>query len=616
MNTPLVPAGQDAFLHLARHIFPAQAAPPNGMSTGRIHELLARLLSAAARGEGAVSAEGVGLSPGERQALAGLSDLICVEDGLLLLPRYAAQLREMRSFFEARLMQPRAEWDHSSVRTTLDLLLPREVDTHPETGAVRFDSQHQRLAVAALVDARVGVLTGGPGTGKTTTAAALLALRHRLDPQLRAEHVLVAAPTGKAACRIGEAIKKSADHLRNLEPEEKDFLKSIRCVTLHRALEWGPEPPERGGPFRRNAGRKLEARLVLVDEASMVDLSLMHALIRALPEETTLLLLGDSDQLRSVEVGGILAELVARSVKAAVLPAPNLARLAERLGLPAPGVEAVFREGIPSAARTALPPLEGLTVGLKHSRRAMNAPWVLRLAEATRPHSAAGLPEVQAVLNAEAQSTPRSLHWEQSRSARACLLHCKKSWQTWAEKAQFWTRLLAGSPAVLDTEMADGILRELGAFQLLCSTNAQVEEANTFGIRLLYGGKTAAGDQLPHGCPIIVTVNDRSVELSNGDMGIAIGSKPGEPAPVALFPGSDGAPRLLPIAQLPAHKPAFGLTIHKSQGSEWSHIVIQLPEDAGSEILTRNLLYTAVTRSSNRVDLWGPRAVLESVLAR
>jgi exodeoxyribonuclease V alpha subunit len=614
MSTVLGPTGQEAFLPLARRIFPPNASLPQGIRIERLYELLARLLSAAARGEGAISTTTVQLSADERQALPALSDFICLENNLLLLPRYATQLREMRAFFEERLQRPRAFLDHGSVRTHLDLVLPKEVITNPETGDVLFESQHQRLAVAALVDARVGVLTGGPGTGKTTTAAALLALRRRLDPGLTADQVLVAAPTGKAACRIGEAIARSTQHLGGLDEDEKRFLRAIRCVTLHRALEWGPEPPEQGGPFRRNARRKLTAQLVLVDEASMVDLSLMHALIRAMPDDGALLLLGDSDQLRSVEVGGILGELVARSLRQQELPAATRAMLSERLGVPQTEVATIFCEGLPSAGSTALEPLPGLTVGLKYSRRAMHAPWVLRLAESTRPNARTGLPEFIAAIEAEARRSEMPLRWETSRSARACLQHCGGPWQEWFRKAHAWRQLLSLSASDFNSDMAREILRELGAFQLLCSTNAQVDAANAFGKRILCDGKNVPADQLPHGCPVLITVNDRSLELSNGDMGIALGSEAGAPAPVALFPGSDGMPRLLPMAQLPAHQPAFGLTIHKSQGSEWRHVVIQLPEDSESQILTRNLLYTAVTRSSSRVDLWGSRAALESVL--
>jgi exodeoxyribonuclease V alpha subunit len=598
-------------------LFPSTAVAPAGLSAERIRELLARLLSAAAGGEGAIAMETLRLSEGEKRAIGELPRLFAQENGLLLLPRYAHQLREMRVFFEARAGNAPALFEDGSVRAHLDHLLPEETVVEPGTGTVLFNSRHQRLAIAALVDARVGVLTGGPGTGKTTTAAALLALRHRLEPGLNAEQVLVTAPTGKAACRIGEALSRSTQHLRGLDPREKEFLQSIRCLTLHRALEWGPEPPERNGPFRRNAYRRLDARVVLVDEASMVDLSLMYALLRALREDASLLLLGDSDQLKSVEVGGILAELVARSAAGAAtgLPSALHQRLCVRLGLAETAVHAAFREGLPGQSVAAgLAPLPGLTVGLKYSRRAMHAPWVLELAEVTRPEAKSGIQELAAVFEREAQKPVPQLAWRETASARTCLTHCSEHWKKWAVRARDWRRLVSADPRHFEREVAEEALRELGNFQLLCSTNAQVEEANAAGRRVLYGARAVLADQLPHGCPVLITENDRSLELSNGDVGIALAESEGEPAPVALFAGSDGVPRLIPMAQLPPHRAALGLTIHKSQGSEWKHIVIQLPEDGASQVLSRNLLYTAITRSSGRIELFGPRSSLAAVL--
>jgi exodeoxyribonuclease V alpha subunit len=613
------------YLPLARAVYPdesaRQGAPQNGEGTGigiapaRVHELLARLLCAAARGEGAIALSEAALSPREREALERLSELFVLEGRLLLLPRYAAQLEAMRAFFAGRLAQSSSRFEDGAVRAHLDALLPAETIPGAGPGEVLFDSLHQRLAVAALVDARVGVLTGGPGTGKTTTAAALLAVRRRLEPSLSAAGVLVAAPTGKAACRIGEALARATGHLRGLEPEEKTFLRSIRCLTLHRALEWGPEPPEKGGPFRRNRLRQLEARVVLVDEASMVDLSLMHALLEALPQDASLLLLGDSDQLKSVEVGGILAELVMRSALAPKLGGGIAARLSARLGVPPSAVDGAFGEGLPaSVAGNGLTPLAGLTFGLKYSRRAMNAPWILRFAEIARPEASSTVAEIRQFLERE-PGAGEHVRWVEQSASRQCLKHCGEFWKQWRETASSWTRLFSAENGALDVDGANAALQALGGFQLLCSTNEQVNTANAEGVRVLYGARRPADAQLPHGCPILVTANNRALGLSNGDVGIALGRESGGHALVGLFTGSDGSPRVLTLAQLPPHQPAFGLTIHKSQGSEWEQIAIQLPEGAESRLLTRNLLYTAITRSSRRITLFGPEETLSSVLA-
>lgn len=603
---------------LARAACPSLPALSKGISLLRVHEILASLLAAAARGEGCILAQSLKLTPTERKGLEHLHELIALEGNLVLLPRYAHQLQSLRRFFESRATETTERADDSVVRAHLDALLPYETVMDAASGEPIFSSLHQRLTIAALVDAKTGILTGGPGTGKTTTAAALLALKQRITPSLTAERVLVTAPTGKAACRIAEALSRSTLHLKGLSEREKHFLKTIRCVTLHRALEWGPTPPEKGGPFRRNIFRPLDADVVLIDEASMVDLSLMHALIHALPPNATLLLLGDSDQLRSVDVGGILAELVQRASAANLLTSDETMRLARRLDLRESEVKTAFQEGLPPLDATSLepaqPPLSGLVFGLKYSRRAMNAPWVLQFANITRPGSRSSEAEIDELVEREAQKEHPSLRWMIPNNARQCLRHCETHWKKWADRASQWNRLLSNTTTLTSAPEASQALEALGDFQLLCSTNDQVQIANESGRRTLLGEGRYPHDIIPHGCPLLITANNRSLNLSNGDVGIALAATSGQPAIVGLFPGSESEPRLIPLAQLPPHQPAFGITIHKSQGSEWKHIVIQLPDHGDSQILSRNLLYTAVTRSSGKIDLFGHRTTLKSVL--
>lgn len=612
------PSMLESFMPLARAACPSAQFAPLGISLERVQEILASLLAAAAKGEGCVPAQSLKLTPSEIDALARCRELIVLEGHLVLLPRYAHQLQAMRSFFEDRASQTITRADDVQVREQLDALLPAETVTHPESGEIVFSSLHQRLAIAALVDAKIGILTGGPGTGKTTTAAALLALKQRINPSLTADRILVTAPTGKAACRIAEALARSTIHLKELAENEKQFLKTIRCVTLHRALEWGPTPPEKGGPFRRNTFRPLDADVVLVDEASMVDLSLMHALIQALPSHATLLLLGDSDQLRSVDVGGILAELVQRVAGSKRLDANLKHRLAQRLNLTEKEVETAFSEGLPSPESVSFtlahPPLEGIAYGLKYSRRAMNATWILDLANLTRPGAHSTEADIQKLMDREAKKEAPPLRWFSSSESKTCLRHCETQWKAWANRAANWHTLLSNTSTLTCPVEAALALDALGDFQLLCSTNEQVQTANAYGRRVLLGEGRHPYDVIPHGCPLLVTANNRALNLSNGDVGIALSHQAGQPAIVALFPAGETGPRLIPIAQLPPHQPAFGITIHKSQGSEWKHIVIQLPEHGDSQILSRNLLYTAVTRSSAKVELFGQPLTLALVL--
>lgn len=571
----------DAFVPLARLIL---GDGYSGQRRERWTRPLAQLLEAASRGKGQLP-----LSRCDVGADAPAT-FFAIADGMVLLPRHAACWREVRAGIEERWGQPIDRLPDAAVRDALDAILPPFRKTGPDDRII-FDNARQRLAAAAFVDARIGVLTGGPGTGKTTSAATLLAIRKRLDPGLRAADVLLCAPTGKAACRLGESMQKAAVQL-HLDAAGREFLCALVPATLHKALEWTPKPPEQGGPFRRCAVRPLTQRLVLIDEASMVDLDLMTHLLRALPATTALLLLGDSDQLESVETGGILGELVSRGTRggpAAGLQACWQARLGELPGDPAAD------GAMPQDGAGALP---GLVVRLLHSHRAMGSPWILELAAIARPGGSGTVADFLACCRRHAPHI--LLHERRS----GLLAICRTHWQETQQVTDSWSQAdHPGQQALSD------LLRR---FQLLCSDNAQVDRANRLGVALLRADRTEQGGlALPHGCPVLITQNRPALGLSNGDVGIALGPQRGSPAQVVVFPGIASP---IPIAQLPEHQPAFALTIHKSQGSEWRQVAIDLP--AESELLDRNLLYTALTRSSGTLDLSLPgETALATILA-
>ena len=619
LSSPLATLS-DGFEELAQAIWPSvDQNSPMAEHQPHLRSLLAELMRRASTGIGSLPLAEARLSADERIALEGWTDCIVLEGSALVLPRYAQQLREIRSFVEARLRSQGPRLPDAEVARHLGQILPPQRISGTGTGSIQtyFDNAQQRLAIAALVDAPVGILTGGPGTGKTTTAAALLAVRHRIDAGLTPDQILVAAPTGRAASRIGEAIAQSAARLTGLNDEDRAFLKGITTVTLHRALEWGPEPPERGGPYRRNALRPLQVRVMLVDEASMVDLSLMHALIRALPPEASLLLLGDSDQLESVDVGGILSELVQRAGHNRILPEALRDRLAARLGVPSHQVQTDYDQGLPHLpSESPCEALPGLVVGLQHSWRAMNAPWILDLAERVRPGGSQSRNSVEECFDRHASATEPVLTWHRESPDRSRRIFCQERWKSWGELARTWTDLCQNlGPETQSQDPARcEALRHLGRFQLLCSTNHQVDRANQAGTALLWSKGSHPPNELPHGCPVLVLANQRSLGLSNGDIGIALGPIPGGPATLVLFPGADGVPRIIPRVRLPAHQPAFGLTIHKSQGSEWDCVALELPSNAESRLLTRNLLYTGITRSRRILDLFGTPESLDLVL--
>lgn len=565
---------------------PAGAAPAGKLR----HRILAALLMAAASGKEALPVSDFGLSGEELRALQQQQDLLCIEHGRIWLARYAEQARGVRALFEKR-HQAAPPSGITDAAGWVDEILPREILRSPDGEKIIFDNANQRDAVMALSQARVGVLTGGPGTGKTTTAAALLAVYKRMHPALKPDDILVAAPTGKAACRIGESIAGAVSHLKTLQPEESEFLRAIRAKTLHRALDWRPVPAEKGGPFQRNAQRRLECRLVIVDEASMVDLSLMHALVEALPEECPLILLGDADQLESVEAGGVLAELVRRGCRGEAGPGSGEPRV---------------RETPPAPGDSGMAPLPGLAHQLRYSRRAMNAPWILELAGLVRPGTRHTLEQVSRCV----ERHPENLFWHKRTTAGLRDRLLLSRWRQWKAGAEEWT-------SIVGTANADRMrlaLAELSKFQLLCATNAQVDRANAEGVAILCGEQTLLSGSLPHGCPLLIHANAHALGLTNGDVGIALSTEREKPASLAIFPSPAGVPLCIPIAQLPQHGPAFAITIHKSQGSEWSEVAVELPRHGNAELLSKNLLYTAVTRASVRVELIGTEQALRSVL--
>jgi len=572
------------FRPLARH---ALATMADAATTATWEPVLAALLEAAARGVGHLAADEL---LGDRDPTTRPMALIALEDGRLLLPRTAAAWRRIRDGVEARWREPGPGFDDAAVRTALDAILPAE--RIADRNRVVFDTVHQRLAAASLVDARIGVLTGGPGTGKTTTAAALLALRARLDPSLTTADVLVCAPTGKAATRLRLALGAAADRL-GLDERERELLTTLRPATLHRALGWTPQPPERGGPFRHGPHHRLPQRLVLMDEASMADVELTAALVAALRDDAALILLGDRDQLDSVEAGGVLAELVARGGSGELDPVRRT-RLEARVGDDA---ATHWRDALPAAAAPAgAEPLPGLAVGLAWSYRARTAPWILELAEVVRPR---GGGDVTAVTRCCAEHAADEVQWLRDRLGLDAM--CAQAWAALAATAADWRPAAPPEAAALQ--------RALDAFQLLVATNRQVAAANARGRAVLAGDDAASGPLL-HGSPLMVEANDRALDLANGEIGIALGDGPGSVGSVAVVPGQ-AAP--IPLARLPRHRAAFAITVHKSQGSEWRHVAIDLPDHA-EDLLDRHLLYTAVTRSSRRVTLAASETALRRIL--
>lgn len=438
----------------------------------------------------------------------------------------------------------------------------------------------QRIAAAAALWSRLCVISGGPGTGKTTTVVKILALLlEQAGPApLR---IALAAPTGKAAARLGDAIRRAAAGLATAPAVRAAIPDGV--TTIHRLL--GVVPGSTA--FRHHGGNPVPFDLVVVDEASMVALPLMAKLVAALPPEGRLVLLGDRDQLSSVEPGAVLGDMCAGGESAGY--SPDFRSFLERV------------TGTPPAA---LPGGggDGLGDSLVLLRRTYRFAAASAIGCFSRAINAGDAESVQALLEQDGGE----LSWRDLPAPPALA-------------AALEPQLLAGYGAYLAETDPLAALAAFERFRVLCALRqGRYGAAGLNG--LIERALTARGLLAPEGVwyrgrPVLITVNDYALGLFNGDTGIALPAA-GQPDRLAVwFADGRGGVRAVSPLRLPPHETAFAMTVHKSQGSEFDGVLLVLP---GSDcpVLTRELLYTGVTRARQRVELWGERELLFRALAR
>ncbi|RQM54239.1 exodeoxyribonuclease V subunit alpha [Aeromonas caviae] len=437
----------------------------------------------------------------------------------------------------------------------------------------------QKLAAATAAARPFAVISGGPGTGKTTTVAKLLAILVETGLQGgKAPAIRLVAPTGKAAARLTESIGAALQAL-DLPPEWVEAIPT-EAGTLHRLLGVIPGRSQ----FRHHRGNPLHLDLLVVDEASMVDLPMMARLLDALPRHARLILLGDKDQLASVEAGAVLGDICS-FIEQGISPA-QADWLSRQTG---------YRlQGTPSGASVR----DSLCL-LSKSWRFDQHSGIGQLARACNGGDAAA---VEAVWGAGFGDI--RLHPWAGEAYNALIAEGVAGYGSYLKAAR------AG-------EDPAAVFKAFNGFQILCALRD-----GPFGVTglndrlelaLAKAGLIQRDGDWYAGRPVMVVRNDHGVGLYNGDMGLCLPDDTGRLK--VWFEQPDGTLRALLPSRLPPHETVYAMTIHKSQGSEFAHTVLVLP-DSPSPLLTRELVYTGIPRAKARLDLYGDRALLAQAVRK
>lgn len=432
----------------------------------------------------------------------------------------------------------------------------------------------QKAAAAAAVLQKLTVISGGPGTGKTTTVLRILAaLQIMADNSL---NIKMAAPTGKAAARMSESVREQK-HRLDVDEATRAMIPET-ASTLHRLL--GPRPD---GSFRHHAGNPLALDVLVVDEASMIDLALMAQLAEALPPQARLILLGDKDQLDAVDAGTVFSELCS-------LKSPDQAFI--QAIKTASGVTLRAEKAPASAVGNAV-------MNLEHSHRFAAGGGIGKLAQSVNQGDAK---TAMALLQPDDlfAEPETELGWQPD--GKTLLQRCDTGY------GAYWQ-------AVQNHDVAAAFMA-FDRFRVL--TALREGQTGVLGVNQQLEAHWRARKIIPEeglwydGRPVLITQNDYAVQLYNGDIGLTFFDGN---SPRVAFKGENNTLRWFSPARLPAHETALALTVHKSQGSEFDEVVLLLP-DNHHELLSRSLIYTGLTRAKKRVEIWGSSEVISKAITK
>jgi len=433
----------------------------------------------------------------------------------------------------------------------------------------------QMLAAALSLTRQFSVISGGPGTGKTTSLVKVLALLLEQQPEM---HIRMAAPTGKAAARMMESIRTAKtcidtdEHTRKRIPDQ--------ASTIHRLLGYSP----RG--FRHDKNNPLMLDCLVIDEASMVDLPMMARLLEALPETARLILLGDRDQLASVDAGNVLGDITGHGHEITYTP-DTASELAELTGIEI-SVLPVKRD---------TPLISDAIALLRTSYRFKADSGIGRFARSINSGDA------KAAIAILSDASYQELNWLPDSPIESLLEQLADSYMPYLQKQD-----VAEAMDLFEMQ------------RILCAVRhgpAGVEAINqAIANRLIAKGVMGSGHAV-HGMPVMVTANNYEMGLFNGDIGLLWRNQAGNLR--AYFRQADNQLRDIPAQSLPQHELAWAMTVHKSQGSEFNRVTLILPEAGEAHsVLTRELLYTAITRAREHFTLYAnaetvKRAAIQTV---
>ncbi|MFP3869617.1 MAG: exodeoxyribonuclease V subunit alpha [Syntrophobacteria bacterium] len=498
--------------------------------------------------------------------------LVLDERARLYLYRYWDYQEKLSAFIKSCIGRDEQPMDLPLLKQALECLFLPQGD----------EIDWQKVGAFTALNKQFCVLSGGPGTGKTTTVAKLLALlaEHTHPAELR---IALAAPTGKAAARLQEAIGRVKETLNC--PENIKQAVPEEASTVHRLLGSIPDSPY----FRHNRNNPLRLDVVVVDEASMMDLALMSKLVQALGPEARLILVGDKDQLASVEAGAVLGD---------ICDTGKVHGFSRRF---CDLLRQVTGYKIQAAPLTE--PESGLEDCIVHLQKSYRFGPESGIGAVSRAVNRGESTQAAAMVR---DGTWRDISWRNVPRPDDLAAAMRQS-------------ILEGFEWYLDSSYPPEVFQRFACFRILCALregpygvialNSLIEDV------LARHGLIQPDRRWYRGRPVMITRNDYQMRLFNGDVGIVLPDPDAGGDLRAFFPGAEGALRAFRPLRLPEHETVYAMTVHKSQGSEFDRVLLLLP-DRESPLLTRELIYTGITRARRSVEIWGREVVFQTAVSR